>query len=238
MNEQATTRERSAALRVDAVGKQYPTRADPLVVLRDVQFTVEPGCAAVITGPSGCGKSTLLSIIGGLEPPSSGTVRLGDCDPYALSEDELAAYRNRRVGFIFQDHHLLPQCSALENVLIPTLAGGADPQARSRAEALLHQVGLDKRKDHLPSELSGGERQRVAAARALIQNPDLLLADEPTGNLDRRTADVLASMLFDLQRESGTMMLMVTHSAELAERFRTRFELIDGSVRTLSRSGA
>jgi lipoprotein-releasing system ATP-binding protein len=185
-----------------------------------------------ITGPSGSGKSTLLYILGSLEQPTSGTFRLGEQEPLKMPAQELAAYRNRSVGFIFQDHHLLPQLTALENVLVPSLAGGGTnpTEVKKRAQGLLDRVGLADRATHLPAELSGGERQRVAIARALLNRPALLLADEPTGNLDRKRADEVSSLLLELQREEASILIVVTHSTELAERHPLRAELIDGSL--------
>ncbi len=222
-----------AGLQVERLSKQYETPAEPLTILRDVSFTLGPGEALAIMGPSGSGKSTLLYILGALEAPTSGSVRIGGQDPFSLSSAALAAFRNRQVGFIFQDHHLLPQCTALENVLIPTLAAGASragDQAEARARGLLDRVGLSARMGHRPAELSGGERQRVAIARALIQSPPLLLADEPTGNLDRRTAESIAELLLELQREEGSIMALVTHSQALAERFPRTAELVEGGL--------
>jgi lipoprotein-releasing system ATP-binding protein len=185
-------------------------------------------------GPSGSGKSTLLHILGTLERPTAGSVRIGEVNPFALTDRELAAFRNQKIGFVFQDHHLLPQCSALENVLIPSLAsrGGGDA-AEARARSLLARVGLADRSDHRPAELSGGERQRVAIARAFINNPLLILADEPTGNLDRHTAQSVADLFFELHKAEGATMVVVTHSVELAARFPRRAELIDGSLKQL-----
>jgi lipoprotein-releasing system ATP-binding protein len=176
-------------------------------------------------GPSGSGKSTLLYILGALEPPTSGTIKLDGRDPFQLSEKDLAAFRNQSIGFIFQDHCLLPQCSVLENVLVPTLVGPSDGAYKERARKLLAHVGLGDRLDHRPAELSGGEKQRVALARALIRRPQLLLCDEPTGNLDQSSADVVASLLMQLHREQETILIVVTHSAELARRFPIRYEL-------------
>jgi lipoprotein-releasing system ATP-binding protein len=176
-------------------------------------------------GPSGSGKSTLLYIAGALEPPTAGTVTLGGVNPYAVPEKELAAFRNRSIGFVFQDHCLLPQCSVLENVLIPTLVakdGGGYP---ARARELLRQVGLEDRPDHRPAELSGGEKQRVALARALIRQPRLLLCDEPTGNLDEVAAQVVASLLLELSGGQETILIVVTHNPALAARFPKRYEL-------------
>src|SRR5687768_11734544 len=184
-------------LKVSALSKSYPTPRGELSILSGVSLSVERGDAVAIMGPSGSGKSTLLYILGALERPSSGSVTLDGADPFALGEREQAAFRNQHVGFVFQDHSLLPQCSVLENVLTPTLAappgeqGAGDDDARARG--ILAQVGLGERLDHRPGELSGGEKQRAAVARALIRNPDLLLCDEPTGNLDRVAADAVAS---------------------------------------------
>ncbi|MCW5979006.1 MAG: ABC transporter ATP-binding protein [Bryobacteraceae bacterium] len=176
-------------------------------------------------GPSGSGKSTLLYIVGALEPPTSGTVTLDGRNPYALDGKDLALFRNRHTGFVFQDHCLLPQCSVLENVLVPTLVAKGDSAWRNRALALLEQVGLGGRLDHRPAELSGGEKQRVALARALIREPSLLLCDEPTGNLDQESAANVAELLLDLHARRQTILLVVTHSPRLAERFAIRFQL-------------
>jgi len=177
-------------------------------------------------GPSGSGKSTLLYVLGALEPPTAGTVTLDGVNPFALSSTELAVFRNRCVGFVFQDHLLLPQCTVLENVLIPTLVGERESDAPERARELLDRVGLADRLDHRPGELSGGERQRVSLARALIRRPPLLLCDEPTGNLDRAAGDVVASMLFDLHERQKTVLLIVTHNIALAARCPIQFELV------------
>ena len=195
-------------------------------MLRDVSLSLKPGESASIVGASGSGKSTLLYICGGLDRPTSGTVTLGDTDPHALDARALAAFRNRRVGFVFQDHCLLPQCTVLENVLVPTLLA-PDREDASRARALVERIGLADRIDHRPAALSGGERQRVAIARALIRSPRLLLCDEPTGNLDRAAAENVASVLLDLHRLKNTILLVVTHSTVLAERFPARFTLVD-----------
>jgi lipoprotein-releasing system ATP-binding protein len=209
------------------LSKDYPTRSGPLHVLREISLELAPGEALAVTGPSGSGKSTLLHIIGTLDRPTAGSVRLNDRDPFTLPEPELADFRKRSIGFVFQDHYLLPQCSVLENVLIPTLTGG--PQhAELRARELLDRVGLRERLEHRPAELSGGERQRVALARALIQKPVLLLADEPTGNLDRRTAHAVGELLVELHRQEGLMLIVVTHSPELARLFSRRREMLDG----------
>jgi lipoprotein-releasing system ATP-binding protein len=217
-------------LQVQELRKEFATRGEPLLVLRGVSLELAAGEAMAIMGPSGSGKSTLLHILGTLERPTAGRVRFAGRDPFALPERELAAFRNRHVGFVFQDHHLLPQCSALENVLIPSLVGPRDDAVQRRALGLLDRVGLADRVDHRPAELSGGERQRVAIARAFINRPVLLLADEPTGNLDRTTAHVVADLFCDLQRIEGASLIVVTHSAELASRFPRRAELVDGRL--------
>jgi lipoprotein-releasing system ATP-binding protein len=210
-------------LAVSGLGKEYTTPAGPLRILNDVTLTLKRGDAVAIMGPSGSGKSSLLYVIGGLEPPSSGTVTLDGANPYSLNEAQLAAFRNKQVGFVFQDHHLLSQCTVLENVLVPTLVSGGDH--RQRAGELLDAVGLSSRLAHRPAQLSGGERQRVAIARALIHDPALLLCDEPTGNLDRQSADTVASLLLQLHARQQTILIVVTHSADLAARFPRRFEL-------------
>ena len=212
---------------VDHISKSYPTPSGPLTILDDVSLTVERGHAAAIMGPSGSGKSTLLYVLGALEPPSSGRVTLDGADPWTMSEAEQAAFRNQRVGFVFQDHLLLPQLTAIENVAAPAMAsaGGVTPAVLARAKALLEQVGLGARASHRPAELSGGERQRVAIARALIGEPTLLLCDEPTGNLDRTSAAGVADVLLDLHRGGKTILIVVTHTLALAERFERRYEL-------------
>jgi lipoprotein-releasing system ATP-binding protein len=211
-------------LRITQLTKDYPTPRGPLRVLSNVSFDLSPGDAAAIMGPSGSGKSSLLYILGGLEPPSAGTITLDGVNPFTLPAAELAAFRNSRVGFVFQDHCLLPQCTVLENVLIPTLiAPKADDLARARQ--LVEQVGLGDRIDHRPAQLSGGERQRVAIARALVRQPRLLLCDEPTGNLDASIADSVADLLLDLHRTHNTILVVVTHSVSLADRFPARYRM-------------
>jgi lipoprotein-releasing system ATP-binding protein len=212
-------------LQVAHLTKQYPTPSGPLTVLSDVSFSLQRGEAAAIMGPSGSGKSTLLYILGALEPPTAGAITLEGQNPFALDPRALAAFRNERIGFVFQDHCLLPQCSVLENVLVPTLIAANRNDDLSRARTLVEQVGLGDRADHRPAALSGGERQRAAIARALIRQPRLLLCDEPTGNLDRATADHVAGVLLDLHRKQNTILIIVTHSPQLAERCAIRFEL-------------
>lgn len=219
-------------LQVEHLGKEYPTRSGPLVVLRDLSLSLGAGENAAILGPSGCGKSTLLSILGTLEPPTSGTLTLRGENPYTLPEAELARFRQRHIGFVFQEHHLLPQLSVLENVLVPALAEQA-PSADliARARELIARVGLAERGSHRPAELSGGERQRVAVARALLMRPTLLLADEPTGSLDRTNALAIGKLLLELQQQEQSILVAVTHSAELAALFARRWELDDGRLR-------
>jgi lipoprotein-releasing system ATP-binding protein len=217
-------------LAVANLSKQYPTPRGTLPVLSDVSFSLSPGEAAAITGPSGSGKSSLLYILGALEPPTAGTVSLDGRNPFQLDSKALAAFRNKEIGFVFQDHCLLPQCTVLENVLIPTLVSGGASDATDRARGLIEQVGLSDRVDHRPAELSGGEKQRVAIARALIREPRLLLCDEPTGNLDQASAENVASLLLNLHQREKTILVVVTHSAHLALRCPIRFELIDRSL--------
>jgi predicted ABC-type transport system involved in lysophospholipase L1 biosynthesis ATPase subunit len=237
------------------VEKHYilPDGGTRLPVLRDVTVSVLAGDAIAVTGPSGSGKSTLLNIMGALDFPTSGIVKLGGRDLAGLSDGELALVRNTFVGFVFQMHHLLPQCTALENVLVPTIPHTAKalraaastarpaagplravrPSARDsleRARNLLERVGLGDRLDHMPGRLSGGECQRVAVARALINGPRVILADEPTGSLDRASAADLIELLVELNRESGTALVVVTHSRELASRMKRVFALRDGEL--------
>jgi lipoprotein-releasing system ATP-binding protein len=219
-------------LTVQGLSKSYPSPAGDVQVLSAVSLSLAPGDAAAIMGPSGSGKSSLLYILGALEPPTTGTVTLDGRNPYTLSPKDLAAFRNEEIGFVFQDHCLLPQCNVLENVLVPALVGAADAGVDAHARTLVEQVGLGHRVTHLPGQLSGGEKQRVALARALVRRPRLLLCDEPTGNLDRASAESVASLLFELQRAQRAILIVVTHSAELAARFPIRFDLVD---RTLQR---
>ena len=220
---------------VDHVTKEYPTRSDPLVVLRGVSFELQAGRNLAIVGPSGSGKTTLLNLLGALESATSGTIRLDGQNPATLSDKDASAFRNHKIGFVFQEHHLLPQCSVLENVLIPTIAGGGTkPSDLDRARGLLDRVGLGDRLDHRPAELSGGQRQRTAIARALIRLPVLVLADEPTGNLDQSTAAQVADLLLELQEAARNMLITVTHSAALARRMQRRVELDDGRLREVA----
>jgi lipoprotein-releasing system ATP-binding protein len=219
-------------LTVENLDKEYPTRSGALAVLSGINLTLNAGEAMAVMGPSGSGKSTLLNILGTLETPTRGGVTVDGVDPFGLSEPQLAEFRNRHVGFVFQDHHLLPQCSVLENVLVPTLVVRDGDRAAFDAEArrLLDRVGLSGRLEHRPAELSGGERQRAAIARALVRKPKLLLADEPTGNLDRKTAHAVGELLTELHHQEGTMLVVVTHSADLASLFPRRAEMLDGRL--------
>ena len=226
-------------LDVSQITKDYPTRSGTISVLKDCTLQLQPGRSLAVVGPSGSGKSTLLNILGTLEPPTTGRYELDDVSPLGLAENDLAAFRRDRIGFIFQDHHLLPQCGALENVLIPFLADGAvSPVQKAYAEELLHRFGLGDRLDHRPAELSGGERQRVAIARALVRRPTLLLADEPTGNLDRTTAETIADLFQSLlghsqeNRENRMMLIFVTHDRELAGRMNAVRELDQGVLKS------
>ena len=221
-------------LKVSNVSKEYPTPRGPLTVLSDVTFSLAPGEAAAITGPSGSGKSSLLYMLGALEPPTSGDITLGGQNPFTLPARGLADFRNGQIGFVFQDHCLLPQCTVLENVLVPTLVASSNGRDEAQhARTLLEQVGLSPRLDHRPGELSGGEKQRVAIARALIRRPRLVLCDEPTGNLDQASATAVASLLLDLHKAQNNILIVVTHSERLAALFPIRFELANGKVQRL-----
>jgi lipoprotein-releasing system ATP-binding protein len=218
-------------LAVTGLHKSFPMSGEPLVVLRDLSLQLRGGESLAVVGPSGSGKSTLLQILGTLDHPDSGSVSIDGIDPFQLDENALARFRNQRIGFIFQDHHLLPQLTVIENVLVPTLAAGR-PSSDDylRAGGLIEAVGLADRLGHLPSELSGGERERVAIARALLMRPSLILADEPTGNLDRKTAAAVTELLLELQRSSGAILITVTHSDALAAAMQQRRELVDGQL--------
>lgn len=209
-----------------------PDGGDAVNVLRGVDLQMQAGETLSVTGPSGSGKSTVLNVIGALDKADAGEVIVDGRDVEKLGKDELAAYRSTTVGFIFQLHHLLPQCTILENVLVPTLAvpKAKREAARGRAEELLEAVGLKHRLNHRPGELSGGERQRVAVARALINEPKLLLADEPTGALDRVNAAKLVDLLAELNRSRGVTVIMVTHAPDLAQRMSRVLELVDGKL--------
>ena len=213
-------------LEVKGVSKEYRSPAGPLRVLSEIDLSLKVGDSASIIGPSGSGKSTLLYMLGALDPPTSGTVELDGKNPYELNDNALSAFRNLRMGFVFQDHHLLPQCTVLENVLIPALlTRDADGSLRQRAHELLDRVGLGPRLQHRPHQLSGGEKQRVALARALVRSPKLVLCDEPTGNLDQESAEQVASLLLALHETQPTILIVVTHNLDLARAFGIRYEL-------------
>ncbi|MCD6049239.1 MAG: lolD 4 [Verrucomicrobia bacterium] len=221
-------------LRLEGLSKQYPSTegAAPLYILKEVTLDIAQGEAVAIIGPSGSGKSTLLNVLGTLDKPTSGKVTFAGRDVTQLDELALAALRNREIGFIFQSHHLLPQCTVLENVLVPTLASGSTrgTETVARAKRLLDRVGLSPRSNHQPGQLSGGERQRVAVVRALINQPKLVLADEPTGALDRVSADKLAQLLVELNKEEGVTLILVTHALDLAKKMGRILELQDGKL--------
>jgi len=220
-----------STLELVEISKEFPTRGEPLQVLEGVNLQVAQGDNLAIVGPSGCGKSTLLHILGTLDAPTSGSMRLGEVDPFELDEQALARFRNQNIGFIFQDHHLLPQLSVLENVLIPAIAEGRpDQDCVQRAHELIERVGLADRIEHRPAELSGGERERVAVARSLIHQPTLLLADEPTGNLDQTNARQIGDLLLEIQRQEKMMLIVVTHSMELADKIDRQMRLDDGKL--------
>jgi len=218
-------------LEVDRISKLFPTSSGPLRVLDEVAFTLAPGDRMAIMGPSGSGKSTLLSILGALEEPSSGTVRLDGADPCSMTADGRAAFRNRRIGFVFQEHHLLAGCTAIDNVVLPALAtGSVSRDIEVRARRLLERVGLGDRVDSLPAQLSGGERQRVAVARAVVLSPRLILADEPTGQLDAHASATVTELLVELAAESGGMLIVVTHAEAVAACVGTVRQLVDGRL--------
>ena len=215
-------------LRIEQVCKEFQSAAETLRVLNDVNLELNSGENLSLVGPSGCGKSTLLYIIGTLDEPTSGKVMLNDEDPFTLTPKQLARYRNENIGFVFQDHHLLPQLSVTENVLLPALANGRpNKELNERARQLIEDVGLGDRQGHVPSQLSGGERQRVAVARALLQKPKLLLADEPTGNLDAENTEKICNLLFDLPQKEGAMLFVVTHSDWVAKRAQRQMRFED-----------
>jgi ABC-type lipoprotein export system ATPase subunit len=224
-------------LKLEKVAKNYAAAegAAPVAVLRNLTFDIAAGESVAIIGPSGSGKSTLLNIVGTLDQPTTGSVWLDGQDLSQLDEAQLAALRNRHIGFIFQSHHLMPQCSVIENVLVPTLAERKSTTrdgAPERAKKWLQRVGLGERLHHRPGQLSGGERQRVAVVRALINQPKLLLADEPTGALDRASAQGLAQLLVELNREENVTLIVVTHALDLARQMGRVLELRDGHLVT------
>ncbi len=222
-------------IQLRGVSKTVPSGAGFLTILHPLDLTIEGGRVVAITGPSGSGKSTLLGLLAGLDSPSTGSVVLDGVDITALDEDSLARLRGRRIGFVFQFFHLLPSLTALENVLVPMEIAGA-PNAAARAKELLGEVGLQERGHHYPSQLSGGEQQRIAIARALANNPPILLADEPTGNLDSTTGHQIIQLLLEVNRTRKTTLVLVTHDPELAAVADVSIALRDGKVvRTVER---
>ena len=220
----------SVLLRISKICKSFEHIHHTVSVLQDVSFEVVQCQSLVMTGPSGSGKSTLLHLIGALDKPSSGEIEINGTSLLNMSELELAKFRNQMIGFVFQDHHLLPQYSVLENVLIPTMAfKNMSPNSQKRAIDLLEKIGLSDRISHRPAELSGGERQRVAIARALINQPSIILCDEPTGNLDHATANTVTSLLFDLHQTEQNILVVVTHNRDLEHRFDRRFVFKENS---------
>ncbi len=226
-------------LKLQDVAKRYPGPGGQQgpAVLSDLQLDVRAGESVAIVGPSGSGKSTLLNLIGALDHPSAGRVLLDGQDLAELTDSQLARLRNRQIGFVFQLHHLLPQCTVLENVLVPTLAGDSDGETAPRAKQLLERVGLGDLLDRRPGQISGGQRQRVAVVRSLINQPKLLLADEPTGSLDRSAADDMVELLVELNRQQEVTLIMVTHSMTLAKRMDRVLELRDGRLATAGAGG-
>lgn len=222
---------RDPILRLSHVAKTFQSGVEELHILSDVNLTVAAGNTVVITGESGSGKSTLLNLIGGLDTPTGGTIEAGGYRVEALAESQLTRYRNAVVGLVFQFHFLLKDFTAVENVMMPAFMGGESRgEATRRAMQLLSDVGLSERTEHFPMQLSGGERQRVAVARALINDPDIILADEPTGNLDERNSRTVESILFDLVHRYGKTLLLVTHDESLSERGEHRLHLVHGRV--------
>ena len=221
----------ATSLQITDLHKEYPTPNEPLVVLRGINLALNPGDSLAILGPSGSGKSTLLNILGTLDTPTTGKVSFNGTDPFSLNPGALAHFRAQNIGFVFQDHHLLPQCTALENILLTKLASGkVTPDDEKRSKDLLQKVGLTDRASHLPSELSGGERQRIAIARALMNKPTLLLCDEPTGNLDSKTSATIGQLILDLATANNAMIITVTHSPHLASVFAAQLHMQDGQL--------
>ncbi len=231
MNSQTSQQPSDGRLLVENIRKEYPSPAGTLQVLKDVSLEASPGETVAVVGPSGSGKSTLLNIIGSLDKPTAGTVELAGVEVTELEGDRLSEFRSRSVGFVFQDHHLLPQCTALENATLPAVAAGTPRRGSQRAKDLLERVGLAERLDYLPAQLSGGERQRVAIARAMVNEPPLLLCDEPTGNVDKETAGRLGDLFLELAEEHEVILIVVTHDLPFARRFSRTMQLLEGRLR-------
>ena len=223
---------------LSGVTKEFPHAPGAPRILTGVDLEVGRGESVAIVGPSGCGKSTLLNLIGALDTPSAGTVTINGQDISKLNETELAKLRNRSIGFVFQLHHLLPQCTAIENVLVPTLVNADAKDVRARAEQLLERVGLKDRMHYYPGQLSGGERQRVAVVRALINEPQLLLADEPTGSLNPEGATDLAKLMTEINQEEGMALIVVTHAPDIAATMSRTLEIKDGTLHPMETAGA
>ena len=218
------------------ITKRYASESGngTLTVLEDTSIAIEKGSVVTVIGASGSGKSTLLHILGGLDHPDSGTVLWNDKPIYDMPQESLASFRNKKLGFVFQFHHLLPEFTALENIMMPALIHGKSPeQAGNRAMELLEEFGIPGRAEHRPTQLSGGEQQRVAMARALMNNPDLILADEPTGNLDEENTDILLNLLFDLREKEDVSILLITHEKDIARRSDTIYQLSKGKLEAL-----
>lgn len=229
-----TKTQTARTLEVRHLSKAFQSGNNPIHVLKDVSLSLKSGDSLAVIGPSGTGKSTLLHLLGTLDEPDSGSIQIDGLNPFELNEFELSNFRNSHIGFIFQDHHLLPHLSVIENVLVPSIAHGkACTELIDRANDLLDSVGLTERTTHLPKELSGGERERVAIARALLMKPSLILADEPTGNLDRKTAAQVTDLLTSLPDQHGAILIAVTHSQALADSLQQRHELIDGCLQPI-----
>lgn len=226
------------AIKVSNLYKSFKTQAGELPILKGIDLALERATMSAIMGASGVGKSTLLHMLGALDRPTSGTVSYDGMDVSSLGESELSAFRNRTIGFVFQFHHLLPEFTALENAMMPILINGAMSrmEAKGRASALLEEVGLKDRLTHRPGELSGGEQQRVAVARALIMEPSVVLADEPTGNLDTHTGEELFSLLERLNKARGITFVIVTHNEALSARCHRVIQMVDGKIQTASKS--
>ena len=219
-------------IKLEKICKQYQNKSSELIhhVLNDVTLTINKGDSLAIVGPSGCGKSTLLNLIGTLDKPSSGKIAFNEIELTSLDDKKMSALRNENIGFVFQMHHLLPQLSVLENVILPTLPNSTKKDLKTKAIELLKEVGLNDHIYKFPGQLSGGECQRVAVVRALINDPEIILADEPTGSLDQESAEQIGNLLVDLQKKRNLALVVVTHSIELANKMKTKYSLVNGQL--------